>query len=104
MFKGKKMAGHMGAARVTTQNLEVVMIDEQDNLVLVQGAVPGPKNGWVLLSDALKKKLPEEAPFPAGLFVEDAPAAEAAAEEAPAAEAAAEEAPAEEAAAEKEGE
>ena len=104
VFKGKKMAGHMGAARVTTQNLEVVMIDEQDNLVLVQGAVPGPKNGWVLLSDALKKKLPEEAPFPAGLFVEDAPAAEAAAEEAPAAEAAAEEAPAEEAAAEKEGE
>jgi len=104
VFKGKKMAGHMGAARVTTQNLEVVMIDEQDNLVLVQGAVPGPKNGWVLLSDALKKKLPEEAPFPAGLLVEDAPAAEAAAQEAPAAEVAAEEAPAEEAAAEKEGE
>ena len=61
------MAGHMGAVRVTTQNLEVVSIDEENDLILVQGAVPGSKNGWVLLSDAIKKLRPDDAPFPAGL-------------------------------------
>ena len=70
VFKGKKMAGHMGAVRVTTQNLEVVSIDEENDLILVHGAVPGSKNGWVLLSDATKKPLPEDAPFPAGLAME----------------------------------
>ena len=67
VFKGKKMAGHMGAERVTTQNLEVVSIDEENDLILVHGAVPGSKNGWVLLSDAIKKPRPDDAPFPAGL-------------------------------------
>ena len=70
VFKGKKMAGHMGAVRVTTQNLEVVSIDEENDLILVHGAVPGSKNGWVLLSDAVKKPRPEDAPFPAGLAKE----------------------------------
>lgn len=70
VFKGKKMAGHMGAERVTTQNLEVVLIDQEDNLIFVRGAVPGAKNGWVLLSDAVKKKLPEDVPFPAGLIMD----------------------------------
>ncbi len=73
VFKGKKMAGHMGNARVTTQNLEVVGVDLEDNLILVKGAVPGAKNGWVLIKDALKKDLPEGAPFPAGLKVKPEP-------------------------------
>ena len=72
VFKGKKMAGHMGAVRVTTQNLEVVSIDEENGLLLIHGAIPGSKNGWVLLSDAIKKARPEDAPFPAGLLVDTA--------------------------------
>jgi large subunit ribosomal protein L3 len=68
VFKGKKMAGHMGAERVTIQNLEIVAVDDEDGVILVQGAVPGPKNGWILLSDAIKKKRPEDAPYPAGLL------------------------------------
>ena len=67
VFKGKKMAGHMGATRVTAQNLTVVSADDERGLLLVRGAVPGSKGGWVLISDALKKALPEEAPLPAGL-------------------------------------
>ena len=69
VFKGKKMAGHMGAARTTTQNVEVVAVDDDEGVVLLCGAVPGPKNGWVLISDAVKAKLPEDVPFPAGLIV-----------------------------------
>jgi large subunit ribosomal protein L3 len=68
VFKNKKMAGHMGDTRVTTQNLQVVAIDEQDNLVMVKGAVPGAEKGWVLISDAVKKVAPKDAPFPAGLI------------------------------------
>ncbi|MDB2391244.1 50S ribosomal protein L3 [Alphaproteobacteria bacterium] len=85
VFKGKKMAGHMGAVRNTTQNIEVVAVDDEEGVVLLCGAVPGPKNGWVLISDAIKAKPFEGLPFPAGLL-SDAPAA-AVAEEAPAAEA-----------------
>ena len=76
VFKGKKMAGHMGAVRVTTQNLEVVSTDDENSLILVHGAVPGSKNGWVLLSDAIKGSRPDKAPFPAGL-VSNTPAPEA---------------------------
>ena len=79
VFKGKKMAGHMGAERVTTQNLEVVATDPAEGLILIRGAVPGSKGGYVLVSDALKAKLPEEAPFPAGLLA-DAMAAESVAD------------------------
>ena len=67
VFKGKKMAGHMGAARVTTQNLEVVKTDAERGLVFIKGAVPGPKSGWVTVKDAVKKKAPEGLPFPAAL-------------------------------------
>ncbi len=66
IFKGKKMAGHMGSARVTTQNLEVVSTDTERGLILVKGAVPGAKGSYVLISDATKSPLPEGAPFPAG--------------------------------------
>ena len=68
VFKGKKMAGQLGNARVTTQNLQVVAIDEEDNLILVKGAVPGAKSGWVYVSDAVKKPLPDGVPMPAGLI------------------------------------
>ena len=68
VFRGKKMAGHMGAVRNTTQNIEVVGVDLEEGVVLLQGAVPGPKGGWVLISDAIKAKPPEDAPFPAGLI------------------------------------
>jgi large subunit ribosomal protein L3 len=71
VFKGKKMAGHMGAKRNTTQNIQVVSVDDEDGVILLHGAVPGPKNGWVLISDAIKAKLPEGVPFPAGLLVSD---------------------------------
>lgn len=81
VFKGKKMAGHMGAARVTTQNLEVVKTDADRGLVFIKGAVPGSKGGWVTVKDAVKKKAPEGLPFPAGLKSAAAPAP---AEEAPA--------------------
>ena len=82
VFKGKKMAGHMGAARVTTQNLEVVKTDIDRGLIMIKGAVPGSKGGWVTVKDAVKKKAPEGLPFPAALRSQQAPAVEAQVEEA----------------------
>ncbi|SIT79272.1 50S ribosomal protein L3 [Pontibaca methylaminivorans] len=87
VFKGKKMAGHMGAVRVTTQNLEVVRTDSERGLIMVKGAVPGSKGGWVTIRDAVKKPFPEGAVLPAALR-SDAEAAAKAAEEAAAAAAA----------------
>ena len=54
VFKGKKMAGHMGSARVTTQGLEIVRVDQENNLLLVRGAVPGARGGDVLVTPAVK--------------------------------------------------
>jgi large subunit ribosomal protein L3 len=65
VFKGKKMAGHLGDDRVTTQNLQVVRTDPDQGLILVRGAVPGAKGGWIMVRDAVKKSLPEDAPLPA---------------------------------------
>ncbi|MEM7489775.1 MAG: 50S ribosomal protein L3 [Pseudomonadota bacterium] len=67
VFKGKKMAGHMGAAKVTTQNLQVVKTDTDRGLIMVKGAVPGSKGGWVTVKDAVKKPFPENAILPAAL-------------------------------------
>ncbi|MBT8417814.1 MAG: 50S ribosomal protein L3 [Silicimonas sp.] len=67
VFKGKKMAGHMGAARVTTQNLQVVRTDADRGLIMVKGAVPGSKGGWVTIKDAVKKPVPENVILPAAL-------------------------------------
>jgi large subunit ribosomal protein L3 len=67
-WKGKKMAGQYGNVKITTQNLTVVKLIENDNLILVEGSVPGSKNGIVMLKDAVKSKVPETAPFPAGLY------------------------------------
>jgi len=67
VFKGKKMAGHMGAVRVTTQNLQVVKTDAERGLILVKGAVPGSRGGWVTIKDAVKKPAHAEAPKPAAV-------------------------------------
>jgi len=77
VWKGKKMAGHMGDARRTAQNLEIHATDVERGLILVRGAVPGSKGGYVLISDACKHPMPEDAPFPAALRGGDAPAEEA---------------------------
>lgn len=67
VFKGKKMAGHMGDRRVTTLNLKVVAVDAEQDLLLVQGAVPGAEGALVQIRDAIKRPLPKDAPMPAGL-------------------------------------
>ena len=64
VFKGKKMAGHMGDERVTTQNLVVAKIDKARGLVMVRGAVPGSKGGWVVVRDAVKKAAHADVPKP----------------------------------------
>ena len=64
VFKGKKMPGRMGGKRITVQNLKVVALDEERNLILLKGAVPGARGGWVIVNDAIKKILPPEAPRP----------------------------------------
>ena len=70
VFKGKKMAGHMGAAGVTVQNLEVVGTDSERGLIFVKGAVPGSKGGYVRIIDSVKRKLPKEVPFPAAVLAD----------------------------------
>jgi large subunit ribosomal protein L3 len=67
VFKGKKMAGHMGDRQRTQQNLEVVRTDDERGLIFVKGSVPGSKNGWLLVRDSVKVERHSEAPYPAGL-------------------------------------
>jgi large subunit ribosomal protein L3 len=86
-FKNKKMAGHLGQERITTLNLEVAAIDAERGLIMIKGAVPGSKDSYVLVRDAIKRARPADAAYPAALV-------EAAAHEAPAPEAPAPEAPA----------
>jgi large subunit ribosomal protein L3 len=87
VFKNKKMAGQMGNERVTTLNLKVVQTDVARGLILVEGAVPGSKGGWITVRDAVKKSLPKDAPKPGKFRLPDgdgaaaAPAAEAEAKE-----------------------
>ena len=79
-FKNKKMAGHLGHERVTTLNLEVAAVDAERNLLMIRGAVPGAKNEFILVRDAIKKARHADAPYPAGLLNSgkgDAPAADA---------------------------
>ena len=77
VFKGKKMAGHLGDERVTTQNLVVAKIDVERGLVMIRGAVPGVKGGWVYIRDAVKRPLPKEAPKPGAVRKRDAASAAA---------------------------
>ncbi|MGH7029360.1 MAG: 50S ribosomal protein L3, partial [Stellaceae bacterium] len=66
-FKNKKMAGHMGAARVTVLSLEVISADAERGVLMVKGAVPGSKGGYVMVKDAAKRKPPQGLPFPAAI-------------------------------------
>jgi large subunit ribosomal protein L3 len=77
-FKNKKMHGHYGVDRVTTQNVEVAKVDVERGLIMIRGAVPGSKGGWVMVRDAVKQDLPKEAPMPASVRKPEkaAPAAE----------------------------
>ena len=88
VFKGKKMAGHLGDARTTVQNLTVHSTDAERGLILLAGAVPGSKGGYVLVSDAKKRRTPDGLPFPGAVRAAAEPAEEAepAAETAPEAE------------------
>ncbi|MDE3059439.1 MAG: 50S ribosomal protein L3 [Pseudomonadota bacterium] len=67
VFKGKKMAGHMGMRNRTVQNLQIVQVDDAEGLIMVKGAVPGHKNSFVLVKDAVKKGSHPKAPYPAGI-------------------------------------
>ncbi|MGL4975928.1 MAG: 50S ribosomal protein L3 [Bosea sp. (in: a-proteobacteria)] len=74
-FKNKKMPGHLGTERVTTQNLRVVQTDVERGLILVEGAVPGHAGGWIHIRDAVKRALPKDAPLPGKFRVANAPEA-----------------------------
>jgi large subunit ribosomal protein L3 len=67
MFKNKKMAGHLGAERVTTQSLKVIAADAERDILMIKGSVPGSPGGYVLVKDAVKHRAPEGLPFPAAL-------------------------------------
>jgi large subunit ribosomal protein L3 len=85
VFKNKKMAGHLGSERVTTLNLKVVQTDVERGLLLVEGAVPGAKGGWITVRDAVKKPLPKDVPQPGKFRLgEEEKPAEVASEAAPA--------------------
>ncbi len=71
-FKNKKMHGHYGDERVTTQNLEIAKVDVERGLIMIRGAVPGHKGGFVMVRDAVKRPLPKEAPMPASVRKRDA--------------------------------
>ncbi len=75
VFKGKKMAGHMGDERVTVQNLKVVAVNADKGLIMVKGGVPGSDNSWVYVTDAVKKSASVKLPMPAGLIKVDEPVA-----------------------------
>jgi large subunit ribosomal protein L3 len=85
-FKNKKMAGHLGSERVTTQSLRIVDADAERGLLLIRGSVPGSEGGWVLVKDAVKRKPPDGLPFPAALRGEPGDGEPEEAPEAPAAE------------------
>ena len=67
VFKGKKMAGHMGDEQITTLNLKVVSVDADKGLIMVKGCIPGSDGGWVLIRDAIKQPVRKDLPFPAAL-------------------------------------
>jgi len=85
-FKNKKMPGHMGVERITTQNLRVVQTDTDRGLILVEGAVPGVKGGYIYIRDAVKRPLPKDAPTPGAFRLKGDGAAKAEAAPAAAAE------------------
>ncbi len=78
-FKNKKMAGHLGAERITTLNVEIAAVDAERGLLMVRGAVPGAKEGWVMVRDAVKRKRPDGVPYPAAFLASAADVASPAA-------------------------
>ena len=80
VFKGKKMAGHLGSERVTVSNLQVVSVDDALGLIYVKGAIPGSPSSYVMVKDAVKRAAPANVPVPAGVRKAEKPAAEAKAE------------------------
>ena len=83
VFKGKKMAGHMGDRQRTQMNLEVVRTDADRGLLFIKGSVPGSKNGWLMVRDAVKISQPDDLPFPGAVVETNIPVAEEPAAEAP---------------------
>ena len=84
VFKGKKMAGHMGTRQITKQNLQVISVDDDQGVIMVSGSIPGAANSFVLVKDAVKKGKHPKSPFPAGIRKsEEQPAAEQAPAEQP---------------------
>ena len=83
VFKGKKMAGHMGDRQRTQMNLEVVRTDADRGLLFIKGSVPGSKNGWLLVRDAIKVSMPDDLPFPGAVIDTSAPANEESAADTP---------------------
>jgi len=67
VFKGKKMAGHMGTNQITQQNLQIVQVDDEQGIIMVKGTVPGADNGYLLIKDSVKKGAHPNAPYPAGV-------------------------------------
>jgi large subunit ribosomal protein L3 len=82
-FKNKKMAGHLGAERVTTQSLEVIAVDDERGVLMIRGSVPGSPGGYVRIADAVKRRMPESLPFPAALRAAPAPVGESAEQTSP---------------------
>jgi len=82
-FKNKKMAGQLGAARVTTQSLEVISVDADRGVLMIKGSVPGSVGGYVRIKDATKRRAPEGLPFPAALRAAASPTEEPAGEVSP---------------------
>ncbi len=72
VFKNKKMAGHMGCDRITTQNLKVFLVDQEKGIIAIQGNVPGSKGGYVMIRDAIKHKRPDNVPYPGSITKNDA--------------------------------
>jgi large subunit ribosomal protein L3 len=79
-FKNKKMPGHMGQERITTLNLKIAQVDVERGLILIEGAVPGAKGGWITVRDAVKKAPPKDLPKPGKFRLADGAAAETKAE------------------------
>ena len=77
VFKNKKMAGHLGVERVTTQNLKVVKTDVERGLIMIQGSVPGVKGGWLMIKDAVKRPAPKGIQVPGSFKPAEAAAGEA---------------------------
>ncbi|MBN9413649.1 MAG: 50S ribosomal protein L3 [Candidatus Paracaedimonas acanthamoebae] len=83
VFKGKKMAGHLGCEQVTTQNLQIFSTDVEKGLILVRGNIPGGEGSYVVINDAIKKSRPENAPYPASLMAKSEASIKAASVSAP---------------------